>query len=197
MAISKSEQLNLIMKRLWLETSKLFPEVDYIYYGDELGTFLGYERLPLEFVRQYHTEPSVFGGEFRAPNGLGGIQLCEMCPPATDVKPGEKTYYFVNKEGEFFQTYRRHEYNPLVRPWYERAKEAKGKLIWLDIYNHTSGHTLGMTAAKAIMSNSKVVAVVAADFTISYFVSFLKKVTSLIKGEEGDGRKKKEDHRPK
>eukprot|EP00913_Durusdinium_trenchii_P033142 g31027.t2 len=113
------------------------------------------------------------------------MQMCDLCPPADAVKEGEKTYYFVNHKGQFIKAYKTHGYDPRKRPWYEAAKEAKGELVWLDIYSHSSGHTLGMTAAKAITSNNEVVAVVAADFTISYFSGFLKLVTRMISQEEG------------
>ena len=42
-----------------------------------------------------------------------------------------------------------------------------------------------MTAAAAIMEGSEVVAVVAADFTVSYFSDFLKDVTDVIEDEAG------------
>eukprot|EP00438_Fugacium_kawagutii_P020732 Skav225288 [mRNA] locus=scaffold4099:305744:306586:+ [translate_table: standard] len=187
LSLPESESIESIFKRLWLESTKLFPEVDYIYYGDEFGTFVGYERLPREFVEQFDFTAStgVFGGEFRAPDGTGAMQLCKMCPPAAAVQPGKKTYYFVNDEGIYVQSYKEHEYDPRSRPWYQRAAAEKGDLVWLEIYNHSSGHTLGMTAAKAVVQDFEVVGVVAADFTISYFSNFLENVTDVIANEAG------------
>lgn len=161
-----------------------------IYYGNKFGTFVGYERLPPDFVEKFDFTDAkvVFGGEFRAPDGAvptGLEQICEMCPPASVLRPGEKTYYFVNDKGMFVQSYKENEYDPRVRPWYQKAAAQKGDLVWLDIYSHSSGHTLGMTAAAAIMEGSEVVAVVAADFTVSYLSDFLKDVTDVIKDEAG------------
>ena len=184
--LPQSESINLIFKRLWLESTKLFPEVDYIYYGDKFGAFVGYERLPPKFVEEFDFSKStgVFGAEFRAPDGAGAVQLCEMCPPAFAARPGAKTYYFVNDEGVYLQSYKEHAYDPRERPWY-KAAAGKGELVWLEIYNHSSGHTLGMTAAMAIMAGSEVAAVVAADFTVSYFSDFLQYVTDVIAHEAG------------
>lgn len=181
---TKSEQLNVLFTRIWKEATQLFPDVDYIYYGDKFGAFVGYERLPPEFIEKY-AEETVFGAEFKAYEGAPNLQLCAMCPPASAVRPGEKTYYFVNSEGKYLRSYKIHSYDPRIRPWYQDAVKANGELVWRGVYNHSSGHTLGMTASQAIMQGSEVVAVVAADFTISYFSEYLKKVTGIIRGEQG------------
>ena len=134
--LPQSESINLIFKRLWLESTKLFPEVDYIYYGDKFGAFVGYERLPQKFVEEFDFSKStgVFCAEFRAPDGAGAVQLCEMCPPAFALRPGAKTYYFVNDEGVYLQSYREHAYDPRERPWYQAAAAGKGELVWLELY---------------------------------------------------------------
>ena len=182
----ESQSIDFIFKRLWLESTKLFPDVDYIYYGDKFGMFVGYERLPEKFVQEFEfakESSGVFGAEFRAPDG-GGV-ICQMCPPASALRPDAKTYYFVNDQGVYVQSYEERAYDPRLRPWYKSAAAGKGELVWLDIYNHSSGHTLGMTAAMAIMDGDEVAAVVAADFTVSYFSDFLEGVTDVIENEAG------------
>ena len=183
-SLSKSEQLNALFSRIWKECTQLFPDVDYIYYGDKFGAFVGYERLPPEFIKAY-ARSTAFGAEFKAYEGAPNVQLCAMCPPASAVRPGEKTYYFVDAEGKYLRSYKIQSYDPRMRPWYTDAVKAQGKLVWGGLYNHSSGHTLGMTASKAIMQGAEVLAVVAADFTISYFSEYLKKVTGIIRGEQG------------
>lgn len=66
-------------------------------------------------------------------------------------------------------------------------QQPRAKVSWCgwSFTNHSSGHTLGMTAAMAIMAGSEVAAVVAADFTVSYFSDFLQYVTDVIANEAG------------
>eukprot|EP00931_Biecheleriopsis_adriatica_P006480 TRINITY_DN107878_c0_g1_i1.p1 TRINITY_DN107878_c0_g1~~TRINITY_DN107878_c0_g1_i1.p1 ORF type:complete len:916 (+),score=185.58 TRINITY_DN107878_c0_g1_i1:52-2748(+) len=177
-------ELERIFNLLWTEITQRFTDIDYIYFGDKWGTFIGFERLPKKFVED-HNAPSEFGGEFRAPDHIGATaQVCPKCPPASALKAGEKTYYFVDKTGNFFSGYATKPYDPRGRPWWRQAVAARGKLVWTDIYNHSSGHTLGMSASKAVFVNNEVQAVFVGDFTLSYLSQFVDEVTN-DKEEEG------------
>ncbi|CAE7710501.1 cya1 [Symbiodinium sp. CCMP2456] len=166
--------------------SHRFHYVDYLAYGDRTGTFIGVERLPMHFTENYPSS-SVFGGEFR-PSDLVGTsrQSCSTCPPPSALVQGEKAYYFVNdSSGAFRNRYDTKVYDPRTRPWYRVGADAKGKQAWTDIYLYSSGHTLGMSCSQAIMFEGEVLAVVSADFTVSFLSRFLREVTGTVPAQEG------------
>ncbi|CAE7570907.1 cya1 [Symbiodinium natans] len=179
-------RLDRIIELFWGEISKRFNHVDYLGYGDRTGVFIGLERLPKEFTAA-HDFDGHFGGEFRPSDLVGATrQSCSLCPPPSVLTAGEKTYYFVNnKTGKYVSVYTKKAYDPRVRPWWKLAVAAKGKPAWTDIYNYSSGHSLGMSCSQAIMFEGEVVAVLTADFTVSYLSKFLRDVTDAVPAEEG------------
>ncbi|CAJ1362310.1 unnamed protein product [Effrenium voratum] len=172
----ESERLSRMLRTSWNQITRLFVDVDYIYFADSDGAFVGYEHLPQRFVEDTNA-PTRFGGEFRPSDAMGASSQCPLCPPPQALQAGKKTYYFVDERGKYVQTYKISDYDPRTRPWYEKAAAAKGKVVWMDIYNHSSGHTLGMTAAKAVMRGNEVSAIAGADFTVSYLSKFMDFVT--------------------
>ncbi|CAE7798517.1 cya1 [Symbiodinium sp. CCMP2592] len=179
-------RLDRIIQLYWDGITHRFPHVDYLAYGDRTGTFIGIERLPTHFTDKYPGS-SVFGGEFR-PSDLVGTsrQSCSTCPPPSVLVQGEKAYYFVNdSSGAFRNRYDSKVYDPRTRPWYTLGAEAKGQQAWTDIYSYSSGHTLGMSCSQAIMFEGEVLAVVSADFTVSFLSRFLREVTGAVPEQEG------------
>ncbi|CAJ1402898.1 unnamed protein product [Effrenium voratum] len=185
-AVLNSEALEEVLEDMWKQMTTLFPDVDFVYAADAQGSFVGYERLPWGFAKE-HNAPSAFGGEFRPSDGVPlSSQICSLCPPMTELRPGQKTYYLVDQTGKFVSTYKRHDYDPRKRHWYERAAAARGHLVWIDIYNFSSGHSLGMTAAKAVVGlNGEVLAVAASDFTVSYLSRYMEEACAAVEQEEG------------
>ena len=67
-----------------------------------------------------------------------------------------------------------------MRAWYRRAAAAKGAMTWEDIYNHSSGNSMGTSAQRAIMRGSEVLGVVAGDFTVNRLSAFLTEITGAF-----------------
>ncbi len=181
--MSESEVIDTTFKTMWRETTQLFPDVGCIFYANEEGLYVGYERLPKSFLEKRNVSYT-FGAEFRA-SDTTPMPVCSYCPPLSVLRPGEKTYYFVDSEGKYAEAYERHEYDPRKRPWYQKAKAAQGSMTWMDIYNHSSGNSMGTSAARAIMTNSKVTGVAAGDITVNLLSSFMHDVTYAIEYEDG------------
>jgi len=179
-------RLDRIIQLYWDGMSHRFPHVDYLAYGDRTGTFVGIERLPTHFTDKYPGS-SDFGGEFRPSDLVGASrQSCSTCPPPSVLVQGEKAYYFVNdSSGAFRNRYDSKVYDPRTRPWYLLGAEAKGQQAWTDIYSYSSGHALGMSCSQAIMFEGEVLAVVSADFTVSFLSRFLREVTRAVPEQEG------------
>ena len=181
--LSESEMIDETLRTMWKQTTQLFPEVGCIFYANEEGLYVGYERLPKSFLKMRNVSYT-FGAEFRA-SDTTPMPVCSYCPPVSVLRPGEKTYYFVDSEGKYAEAYERHEYDPRKRPWYRKAVAAKGNMTWMDIYNHSSGNSMGTSAQRAIMKNSKVTGVAAGDFTVNLLSDFMQDVTSVIEFEGG------------
>ena len=181
--LSESEVIDETLRTMWKETTQLFPEVGCIFYANEEGLYVGYERLPKSFLKMRNVSYT-FGAEFRA-SDTTPMPVCSYCPPVSVLRPGEKTYYFVDDEGKYAEAYERNEYDPRKRPWYRKAVAAKGNMTWMDIYNHSSGNSMGTSAQRAILKNSKVTGVAAGDFTVNLLSDFMQAVTGAIEYEEG------------
>ena len=114
------------------------------------------------------------------------MPVCSYCPPVSVLRPGEKTYYFVDSEGKYAEAYERHEYDPRKRPWYRKAVAAQGKY---DLDGYLQPTAVGIRWAHqpkaAIMKNSKVTGVAAGDFTVNLLSYFMQDVTSVIEFEAG------------
>ena len=181
--VSESETIDRTLKTMWKEATELFPEVGCVFYANDQGLYVGYERLPKGFLKMKNVS-YIFGAEFRA-SDTTPMPVCTYCPPTSVLQPGEKTYYFVDSEGKYAEAYERHEYDPRKRPWYRKAAAAMGNMTWENVYNHSSGNSMGTSAARAIVKNSMVTGVVAGDFTVNLLSGFLTQVTTAIEYEEG------------
>lgn len=181
--MSDAELIDKTMKTMWKETTQLFPEVGCPYYANEQGLYVGYERLPKSFLKM-HNVSYIFGAEFRASDTTPS-PVCSYCPPLSVLRPGEKTYYFVDSEGKYAEAYERHPYDPRLRPWYRKAVAAKGGITWTQIFNHSSGNSMGTAAVRAILEGSKVIGVAAGDFTVNLLSSFMGDIINAVDFEEG------------
>ncbi|OLQ02780.1 Adenylate cyclase 1 [Symbiodinium microadriaticum] len=162
MEVRLDQMIQLYMDGL----SHRFHYVDYLAYGDRTGTFVGIERLPTHF-KDKHPSSSVFGGEFR-PSDLVGTsrQSCSMCPPPSALVQGEKAYYFVNDSTGA----------------YRNRYDSKVVILCGSV---TLVIVLRVLLVRAIMFEGEVLAVVSADFTVSFLSRFLREVTGTVPEQEG------------
>lgn len=173
----QGQRVDIAMKMMWWQTTRLFPDVGCVFYADQSGLYVGYERLPKSFLRHRNVSGRyTFGAEFSPAEGVP-LPVCSYCPPVSTLRYGMKTYYFVDDEGKFGEAYERHTYDPRERHWYKMAEAAKGAMTWASIYNHSSGNSMGTSAQRAIMQGSEVLAVVAGDFTVNLLSRFLSRIT--------------------
>ena len=105
----ESQRVDKVLKVLWKQTTQLFPDVGCVFYADASGLYVGYERLPEEFLRFKNVlHKYTFGAEFSPSLGVPLPENCAYCPPASELRYGQKTYYFVDDEGKYAQAYERH-----------------------------------------------------------------------------------------
>lgn len=73
-------------------------------------------------------------------------------------------------------------FDPRVRPWYEKAKENIGQVIWTEPYADASSGNIIISAAKAIVKNGEVTGVVAIDINLK---DLSKSLAERVVGENG------------
>lgn len=59
------------------------------------------------------------------------------------------------------------DFDPTTRPWYTKAIENKGKVIFTDPYKDTDSHLMVFSIAKAVENNGQVVGVVSVDINLT------------------------------
>ncbi len=67
-------------------------------------------------------------------------------------------------------------YDPTSRPWYKKASENKGKIVWSEAYEDAGTKKMIVTAAKAIEKNGKVIAVVGVDITLETLSNMVRDI---------------------
>ncbi|MGE5701530.1 MAG: methyl-accepting chemotaxis protein [Clostridia bacterium] len=89
--------------------------------------------------------------------------------------------YFGTAKGEYFSvpewTDKPKDYDPRQRPWYEKAVQNKGNVIWTDPYiDANSGNQVVLTAAKAVYQGERLIGVVAIDVTPTELINIVKEI---------------------
>ncbi len=89
--------------------------------------------------------------------------------------------YFGTEKGEIFQvpewTDKPEGFDPRKRPWYSKAVQNKGKVIWTDPYIDVQGSkAVTLTVAKAVYRNDKLVGVAAVDVSPKELIDIVKEI---------------------
>ncbi|RKD21637.1 hypothetical protein BET04_07390 [Caminicella sporogenes] len=77
--------------------------------------------------------------------------------------------YFGNEEGSMYifpKDELPDDYDPRTRPWYKKALENKGKVVWTEPYIDATVDELVITAAKTVLDGDKVIGVVGIDISL-------------------------------
>ncbi|WIF94181.1 methyl-accepting chemotaxis protein [Caminicella sporogenes] len=77
--------------------------------------------------------------------------------------------YFGNEEGSMYifpKDELPDDYDPRTRPWYKKALENKGKIVWTEPYIDATVDELVITAAKTVLDGDKVIGVVGIDISL-------------------------------
>ncbi|QEK11560.1 methyl-accepting chemotaxis protein [Crassaminicella thermophila] len=73
-------------------------------------------------------------------------------------------------------------YDPRRRPWYKKALNNKGKVVWTDPYKDATSGDVVITVAKTVIDNDKVIGVIGVDINLRLLSENLSKITI---GNEG------------
>ncbi|MCC5645754.1 PAS domain S-box protein [Nostoc sp. CHAB 5824] len=123
--------------------------IDYFYYGNEQGEFIGVEQMEDDTVQlKIRTEA---------------------------LAPNRKTY-LLNEQAQPQKLLKLLKYDPRSRPWYEAAK-ATGKSTWSKIYASFSRHnnSLEISPVKPVYdSNGKLLGVLSINMRLVLISDFLK-----------------------
>lgn len=150
---AESERLNLnsqqdLQDAFWLQT-QIKPQIDTLYYGNELGDFIEVEMKdsPKVAIRNSKTTPNW-------------------------------NIYYLDERGQKTQKIGEKEFDHRSSPWYRAAIKEK-KLVWSPIYLFADPPVLGITPAMPLVNEqtSQITGVMAIDLTlddISEFLSTLK-----------------------
>ena len=148
-----SKRLNLdnqqdLQDAFWRQT-QITPQVDTLYFGNELGDFMEVEmeESPRVAIRNSLTAPNW-------------------------------EIYRLDEQGQKTKKIGKKEFDPRTRPWYQAAMREK-KLVWSPIYLFTDPPVLGITPAMPLIDNAtgQFKGVMAIDLTlddISQFLNTLK-----------------------
>lgn len=68
------------------------------------------------------------------------------------------------------------DYDPRTRPWYEKASENKGHIIWTDPYQDAVTKETIVSTAMAVIENGRFKGVVSADIKVDTLIGIAKKV---------------------
>ncbi len=77
--------------------------------------------------------------------------------------------YFGNEEGNMYilpKDELSDDFDPRIRPWYKKAVENKGNIIWTEPYEDASTGEMVITAAKTVEDGNEVVGVVGIDISL-------------------------------
>ncbi|RKD31249.1 methyl-accepting chemotaxis protein [Thermohalobacter berrensis] len=74
------------------------------------------------------------------------------------------------------------DFDPRTRPWYKKALENKGQVIWTEPYADASSGNTTITAAKAVEHNGKIVGVIGIDVLLN---ELSNEVSKKVIGKEG------------
>ncbi len=125
-----------------LQTHQL---VNYLYYGNQAGQFIGVQRLPDQTLI---------------------TKVLEYTP--------QREYYRLSPTGERLERYKTKPYDPPNRPWYMAAAEA-GEATWSSIYPSTSRRVLEINAAQPIYSETGTLqGVMGIELTLANISQFLQ-----------------------
>ncbi len=95
-----------------------------------------------------------------------------------------KNIYIGTKNGDMYIYPRAQfpeDYNPTLRPWYEKAKEENG-MIWTEPYRDTNSNELVVSVAAPVYNNKEFIGVVAIDISLD---TLSKKINEIEVGKHG------------
>lgn len=142
------ENFPVLQQNFWYQT-QLSAAVPYIYYGKENGEFLG--------VRKE----------------LDGTTTLRI--RTTSTAPN-RNIYRLDATGKRKELIKTHEYDPRLRPWYQKAVAA-GKPTWSSIYVFATPPSLGITPVTPIYNRAgELQGVLATDLTLGEISNFLRQL---------------------
>ncbi|TAG49478.1 MAG: diguanylate cyclase [Betaproteobacteria bacterium] len=141
------KSLELIEERLWAATG-LFPGArGYVYYGSELGAFVGINRLGVS--------PELRIGQSNSTERLA----------YTSFAPGNRAALL-----------RTDSYDPRARPWYQAASK-RGRLTWSPVYVDATSAALTVTLAKPVFdAKGDRLGVFATDIALTELSAFFSRL---------------------
>lgn len=111
--------------------------------------------------------------------------VMELLKNTKNSKTDIQYAYLGTKDGDMYM-YPSEElpdgYDPRTRPWYKKAVDNKGKVVWTEPYADAASGEVVVTAAKAIVYNGKIIGVISIDINLNIVSEKLSSITIGRKG---------------
>jgi diguanylate cyclase (GGDEF)-like protein len=133
-------------QRMWIATNLVPGDDSYLYYGTNLGEFIGLNR-----------------------HGDGKFEL-----RLREAQAQQRTIFATRGPGDRGQILRTDNYDPRTRPWFVAATR-KGALTWSDVYIDFTTKALTVTMAKPVLTQQGTQrGVVATDIPLTALTEFVR-----------------------
>jgi len=168
--------LGALMNYTFLQLSTRFKAVEGISIAFSTGRAFEYER------NSQHPRSSWRHGnynlEYIPGDDLNTSGCPVMCPPpSANVTRGYTHQFSVDDEtGRFGWMLKKYLKDPLQGFTYKRAVEARGQTIWTRPFVQESDHQLELRAAKAVIEDGQVFAVVGCDIMLGHLSALLSRI---------------------